>query len=77
MSLNNLARQLYDRFTHLRQSKDKEEVSSLYTRLVHVPRIVSFADLSAVAARAWICTAQHFQHPTLLPAYETSPRLHC
>jgi len=72
-SLNNLARYLHDRFTHSKQMKDKDEVFSLYTQLACVPQIVSSADLCA--ARAWIRVAQHFQHPTILLAYETSLRL--
>ena len=34
---------------------------------------MSSTDLSA--ARTWISVAEHFQHPTTLPAYETSLRL--
>ncbi|KAI9567421.1 hypothetical protein HD554DRAFT_2173191 [Boletus coccyginus] len=40
-SLNNLANHLYNRFTYLRQWKDKEEVFGLYTQLAHVPQTVS------------------------------------
>ncbi|KAI9459001.1 TPR-like protein [Boletus coccyginus] len=70
--LQNLARHLCDRFTHLGQLRDKEEVFSLYSQLARVSQIVSSADLSA--AREWIRVAHHFQHPTILLAYETSLR---
>ena len=72
-SLNNLAHHLCDRFTHLGELKDKEEVFSLYSQLAHVPQLASSADL--YATRAWVRMAQHFQHPTILLAYETSLRL--
>ncbi|KAI9566215.1 TPR-like protein [Boletus coccyginus] len=72
-SLSNFARHLCDRFTHSGRLKDKEEVFSLYAQLAHVPQIVSSADLSAT--REWIRMAQHFRHPTILLAYETSLRL--
>ncbi|KAI9567894.1 TPR-like protein [Boletus coccyginus] len=71
--LKNLARHLCDRFTHLGQLRDKEEVFSLYTQLARVSQIVSSADLSA--AREWIRVAHHFQHSTIILAYETSLRL--
>jgi CHAT domain-containing protein/tetratricopeptide (TPR) repeat protein len=72
-SLENLAFHLYIRFTRPEQLQDKEELFSLYAQLVNVPQIVFPADLSA--ARAWICMAEHFHHPTILLAYETSLRL--
>ena len=72
-SLNDLACYLCSRFTRLKQFQDKEELFSLYAQLVHVPQIVSSIDLCA--ARAWICVAEDFQHPTMLLAYETSLRL--
>ncbi|KAI9567944.1 TPR-like protein [Boletus coccyginus] len=72
-SLENLARYLHDRFSHLRQLKDKEEVFNLYAQLARVSQIVSSVDLPAT--REWIRMAHHFQHPTLLLAYETSLRL--
>jgi CHAT domain-containing protein/TPR repeat protein len=72
-SLDNLARYLYDRFTKLKQLQDKEELFSLYDQLVHAPEIVSSIDLSA--ARAWTRVAEHFHHPTMVLAYETSLRL--
>ncbi|KAI9568167.1 CHAT domain-containing protein [Boletus coccyginus] len=71
--LNNLARHLCNRFTHLKELKDKEEVFSLYTQLAHVPQIVSIVGFSA--AREWIRMAQHFHHPTILLAYESSLQL--
>jgi CHAT domain-containing protein/tetratricopeptide (TPR) repeat protein len=70
-SLLNLARCLCNRFTRSIPLQDK--LFSLYTQLVHVPRIVSSGDLSA--ARAWIRVAEDFHHPTILLAYETSLRL--
>ena len=70
--LHALAYHLYDRFSHFGELKDKEEVFDLYTQLAGVPQTVSPTDLSA--ARAWIGTAQHFQHPSILLAYETSLR---
>ena len=73
MSLDSLAHHLCIRFTQSTQLQDKEELSSLYAQLVHVPQIVSSSDLSA--AREWIRVAKDFQHPTILPAYETSLRL--
>jgi CHAT domain-containing protein/tetratricopeptide (TPR) repeat protein len=72
-SLDNLARYLYNRFTRLKQLQDKEELFGLYAQLVHVPQVVGCTDLSA--AKAWICAAEDFQHPTILLAYETSLRL--
>jgi CHAT domain-containing protein/tetratricopeptide (TPR) repeat protein len=72
-SLENLARHLYNRFTRSKQLQDKEELFSLYAQLVNVPQLVSSTDLSA--ARAWIDMAEHFHHPTILLAYETSLRL--
>ena len=72
-SLDNLARYLCNRFTRSRRFQDKRELFSLYAQLVHVPQIVSSNDLSA--AKAWIRVAEHFQHPTILLAYETSLRL--
>ncbi|KAI9455544.1 TPR-like protein [Boletus coccyginus] len=72
-TLNNLARFLHDRFTHLRQLKDIEEVFNLYAQLTYVSQIVSSADLSAT--RAWIRMAHHFQHPSILLAYEIALRL--
>ena len=72
-SLNNLARHLYDRFTRWERLQDKDEVFGLYAQLVHVPQFVCSIDLSA--ARAWVRVAEHFQHPSLLLAYETSLRL--
>ena len=73
MYLNNLAGYLCNRFTRWKQSQDEEELFSLYAQLVHVPQVVSSSDLSA--AREWIRAAEHFQHPTILLAYETSLRL--
>jgi CHAT domain-containing protein/tetratricopeptide (TPR) repeat protein len=73
MSLNNLARYLCDRFTRSKQLRDKAELFHLYTQLVQLSQIVSSIDLSV--ARAWIRVAEHFQHPTMLLAYETSLRL--
>jgi CHAT domain-containing protein/tetratricopeptide (TPR) repeat protein len=73
VSLDNLARHLCDRFTRANQLQDKEELFSLYAQLVHVSQVVSSIDL--FAARAWIRVAEHFQHPSLLLAYETSLRL--
>ena len=72
-SLDNLARYLCNRFTRSKQLQDKEELFSLYAQLAHVPKFVSSIDLSA--ARAWIRVAEHFHHPTILLAYETSFRL--
>ncbi|KAI9567906.1 TPR-like protein [Boletus coccyginus] len=72
-SLDNLARHLCDRFTCLGKLRDKEEVFSLYSQLARVSQIVSSADLSA--AREWVRVAHHFQHPSILLAYETSLRL--
>ena len=72
-SLNNLARDLYYRFIRLKQLQDKEELLDLYAQLVHVPEFVSAIDLAP--ARAWIRAAEHFQHPSLLLAYETCLRL--
>jgi CHAT domain-containing protein/tetratricopeptide (TPR) repeat protein len=71
--LDNLANYLRKRFTQLQQLQDKEELFGLYAQLVHVPQIVASVDLSA--AKAWICAAEDFQHPTILLAYETSLRL--
>jgi CHAT domain-containing protein/tetratricopeptide (TPR) repeat protein len=72
-SLDSLAHSLCNRFTRSKQLQDKEEFFSLYAQLVHVPQIVSSADLSA--ARAWIRVAEEFHHPTILLAYETSLQL--
>ncbi|KAI9455530.1 TPR-like protein [Boletus coccyginus] len=72
-SLNNLAHHLCDRFTRLGQLEDKEEVFSLYSQLAHGPQLASSTDL--YATRAWVRMAQHFQHPTILDAYQTSLRL--
>ncbi|KAF8132853.1 hypothetical protein EV363DRAFT_79127 [Boletus edulis] len=44
-SLYNLAHHLRDRFTRLGQSKDKEEIFSLYAELVQLPKYVSSSDL--------------------------------
>jgi CHAT domain-containing protein/tetratricopeptide (TPR) repeat protein len=73
ISLDNLARHLCNRFTRANQLQDKEELFSLYAQLVHVSQVVSSIDVSA--AGAWIRVAEHFQHPSLLLAYETSLRL--
>jgi CHAT domain-containing protein/tetratricopeptide (TPR) repeat protein len=72
-SLDNLAHHLRNRFTRSNQLHDKEELFSLYAQLVHVAQIVSSSDLSA--AKSWIRVAEHFQHPTILLAYDTSLRL--
>ena len=72
-SLSNLARQLCNLFTRTKHLQDKEELFSLYSLLASIPQIMSSSDISA--ARAWIGVAEHFQHPTILLAYETSPRL--
>jgi CHAT domain-containing protein/tetratricopeptide (TPR) repeat protein len=72
-SLNDLARCLCNRFTRLKQLQDKEELFGLYAQLVHVPQVAACIDLSA--AKAWICAAEDFQHPTILLAYETSLQL--
>ena len=72
-SLNNLACHFYLRFARSRQLQDEEELFSLYAQLVHVTQIVSSSDLSA--ARAWIHVAEHFQHSTILLAYETCLQL--
>ena len=71
-SLNNLAGYLRNRFTRSKQLQDKEELFSLYAQLAPMPQIVSSEDLSA--ARAWICAAEDFHHPTILLAHETSLR---
>ncbi|KAH0828048.1 hypothetical protein J3R83DRAFT_3698 [Lanmaoa asiatica] len=71
--LENLAQYLRTRFTQSSQSKDKEELFSLYATLAHVSPTVSSTDLSA--ARAWIDAAEEFQHPTTPLAYHTSLRL--
>ena len=73
ISLNNLARYLCGRFARSKQLQDKGELFSLYAQLVQWPQIVSSVDLSV--ARAWVRVAEHFQHPTILLAYETSLRL--
>ena len=74
-SLHNLALYLGNRFTWAKhwQLQDKEELFGLYAQLVHVSQIVSSKDF--LPAKAWIRVAEHFQHPTLLLAYETSLRL--
>ena len=72
-SLVNLTRYLHNRFIRSKQLQDQEEVFSLFAQLEHVTQTVSSSDLAA--ARAWIDAAEHFQHPTLLLAYETAHRL--
>ncbi|KAF8436306.1 CHAT domain-containing protein [Boletus edulis BED1] len=73
MLLDTLTRCLRVRFTRMWQSKDKEELFSLYAQLLHLPPHVSSSDI--FAAREWILVAEVLQHPTILPAYETSLRL--
>ena len=53
------------------QLQDKEEAFSLYAQLGNVLQIV----FSLSAARVWIHAAEHFQHSTMLLAYEISLRL--
>ena len=73
ITLENLGFYFCTRFSRSSQSKDKEELFSLFALLAHPPPMVSSADLSA--ARTWIRVAEDFQHPTTLLAYQTSLRL--
>ena len=71
-SLNNLAFHIQTRFRQSRNLKDKEELFNCYAQLVLVPTLVFSSDIPV--ARTWIGLAEHFQHPTLLLAYETALR---
>ncbi|KAF8434591.1 CHAT domain-containing protein [Boletus edulis BED1] len=71
--LSSLAQYLHSRFAQSKQVQDQDELFSLYAQLVQVTQIVFSNDLSA--AREWIQVAEHFEHPTILLAYETSLRL--
>ena len=71
-SLSSLALCLHTRFRRSRNSKDKEELFSLYAQLALVPQLVFSSDISA--ARNWIHVAEDLQHPTLLLAHETALR---
>ena len=66
-SVGNLALHLCNRFTQSQELQDKEEVvQSLHSARVCAPNCIFST------ARTWICMVEHFQHPTILFAYETS-----